>query len=139
MGNKMGYKVVLNNIAIVAQKYYSKDEKMYEELRHKATVLVNHWEHTDVDFRGRTYGVQIHNAVVKTIRDKRIFISVIVTFTKGNEVALEKQEYGILITPGWLNTNNVKILGADETAEGLKVRNVLKQAFLQWYENEDPF
>lgn len=133
----MNYKEMLNNIAIVAQKYYSKDEKMYEALRHKATALINHWEHTDVNFRNKTYGVQIHNAVVKTIRDKRIFISVIVTFTKENEVALEKQEYGILITPGWFCTNNVKILGADETAEGLKVRNVLKQAFLQWYESKN--
>lgn len=130
----MTHKEALNRLALIAQTYLDKDMASYEHIRQRAEEIVKLWKTSTLRYNGKNYGIVIHNAEVKAIRDKKIFIQYKCDVTRGDKIALQNDEFGVDIRPGWLFTNRIKVFGVTETAEGMKVRAAVMQGFTEWYE-----
>lgn len=133
----MTHKEALNRLAMIAQTYFEKDTDSYEHLRQRATEIVKLWKTSTLRFNGKNYGIVIHDAEMKTIRDKKMFIQYKCDVTRGGQIALQNGEFGVDIRPGWLFTNHVKVYGVTETAEGMKVKAAVMQGFMEWYASGD--
>lgn len=133
----MTHKEALNRLALIAQTYIDTDTAAYEHIRQRATEIVRLWKFSTLRYNGKNYGIVIHDAEMKAIRDKKMFIQYKCDVTRAGNIALQNGEFGVDIRPGWLFTNRIKVFGVTETAEGMKVRAAVMQGFTEWYNGGD--